>query len=320
MSSRFFTRALKACGRVDLEEPFAGLFTQGMIVHETYKDQDGKWLFPEEVKVLGNGKAVKIDDGTPVAVAPPEKMSKSKRNVVAPEAVADTYGVDCARWFMLSDTPPERDSEWTQRGIEGAWRFVQRIWRLVNEAIELGAPAATNRPDAFGDQALALRRAAHGLAAQVADDVERLRFNVAVAHVYEFANAFAAAVSAARGMAQVPADLAYALREAAEIAVLVIAPMTPHLAEECWAALGHEGLVAQAGWPRVDAALLRRDTVTLPIQINGKKRDDIVVPREATTAEVEEAVLKLESVRKALDGRAPKRIIVVPQRIVNVVA
>jgi leucyl-tRNA synthetase len=318
--SRFFTRALKACGRVDLEEPFAGLFTQGMIVHETYKDQDGKWLFPEEVKVLGNGKAVKIDDGTPVAVAPPEKMSKSKRNVVAPEAVADTYGVDCARWFMLSDTPPERDSEWTQGGIEGAWRFVQRIWRLVHEAIELGVPAAANRPDAFGDQALALRRAAHGLAAQVADDVERLRFNVAVAHVYEFTNAFAAAVAAARGAAPVPADLAYALREAAEIAVLVIAPMTPHLAEECWAALGHDGLVAEAGWPRVDAALLRRDTVTLPIQINGKKRDDIVVPREATTAEVEQAVLQLESVRKALDGRAPKRIIVVPQRIVNVVA
>ena len=324
--SRFFTRALKKCGRVDVEEPFAGLFTQGMIVHETYKDQDGKWLFPEEVKLLGEGKAEKLSDGTPVEVSPPEKMSKSKRNVVAPEVVADTYGVDCARWFMLSDTPPERDSEWTQGGIEGAWRFVQRVWRLVQEAIELGAAPGAAAPEAFGDAALSLRKAAHGLAAKVAEDVERLRFNVAVAHVYEFANGFGSAVAAARnakgkdGAGAVPADLAYALREAAEMLVGVVAPMTPHLAEECWRTLGHEGLVAEAAWPKAEAALLKQDTVTLPIQINGKKRDDIEVPREATTAEVEALVLKLESVQRALDGRAPKRIIVVPQRIVNVVA
>ncbi|MFG1263446.1 leucine--tRNA ligase [Xanthobacter aminoxidans] len=322
--SRFFTRALKHCGRVDLEEPFAGLFTQGMIVHETYKDTEGKWLFPEEVKLLGNGKAVRISDGTPVTVSPPEKMSKSKRNVVAPEVVADTYGVDCARWFMLSDTPPERDSEWTQGGIEGAWRFVQRVWRLVNEAVELGAKPGAARPATFGEQALGLRRAAHGLVATVAEDIERLRFNVAVAHVHEFANVFGSAVAAARSAPEVPEDLAFALREAAEMLTGVVAPMTPHLAEECWVALGHGSqestLVAEASWPATEADLLRRDTVTLPIQINGKKRDDIVVPREATPAEVEAAVLALESVQRALDGRAPKRIIVVPQRIVNVVA
>ena len=322
--SRFFTRALKHCGRVDLEEPFAGLFTQGMIVHETYKDTEGKWLFPEEVKLLGNGKAVRISDGTPVTVSPPEKMSKSKRNVVAPEVVADTYGVDCARWFMLSDTPPERDSEWTQGGIEGAWRFVQRVWRLVNEAVELGAKPGAARPETFSEQALGLRRAAHGLVATVAEDIERLRFNVAVAHVHEFANVFGSAVAAARSAPEVPEDLAFALREAAEMLTGVVAPMTPHLAEECWVALGHGSqestLVAEAAWPATEADLLRRDTVTLPIQINGKKRDDIVVPREATPAEVEAAVLALESVQRALDGRAPKRIIVVPQRIVNVVA
>ncbi|MFG1190614.1 leucine--tRNA ligase [Xanthobacter flavus] len=318
--SRFFTRALKHCGRVDLEEPFAGLFTQGMIVHETYKDTEGKWLFPEEVKLLGNGKAVRISDGSPVTVSPPEKMSKSKRNVVAPEVVADTYGVDCARWFMLSDTPPERDSEWTQGGIEGAWRFVQRVWRLVNEAVELGAKPGAPRPATFGDGALGLRRAAHGLVATVAEDIERLRFNVAVAHVHEFANAFGSAIAAARSAPEVPEDLAFALREAAEMLTGVVAPMTPHLAEECWVVLGHGSLVAEAAWPATEADLLRRDTVTLPIQINGKKRDDIVVPREATPAEVEAAVLALESVQRALDGRAPKRIIVVPQRIVNVVA
>ena len=318
--SRFFTRALKHCGRVDLEEPFAGLFTQGMIVHETYKDTEGKWLFPEEVKLLGNGKAVRISDGSPVTVSPPEKMSKSKRNVVAPEVVADTYGVDCARWFMLSDTPPERDSEWTQGGIEGAWRFVQRVWRLVNEAVELGAKPGAARPASFGEQALGLRRAAHALVATVGEDIERLRFNVAVAHVHEFANVFGSAIAAARNAKPVPEDLAFALTEAAQMLAAVVAPMVPHLAEECWVVLGHEGLAAEAAWPATDPALLRQDTVTLPIQINGKKRDDIVVPREATPAEVEAAVLALESVQRALDGRAPKRIIVVPQRIVNVVA
>ncbi len=319
--SRFFTRALKKCGRVDVSEPFAGLFTQGMIVHETYKDQDGKWLFPEEVKITGPGKAVKLSDGTPVAVSPPEKMSKSKRNVVAPEVVADTYGVDCARWFMLSDTPPERDSEWTQGGIEGAWRFVQRVWRLVGEAIELGAAPGAPKPEAFGEAALGLRRASHGLVAAVAEDIERLRFNVGVAHVHEFANVFGGVVAAARAAKEgVPADLAFALREAAEMVVRVVAPMTPHLAEECWALLGHGELVAEAPWPATEPELLTQDTVTLPIQINGKKRDDIVVPRAATPSEVEAAVLALESVQRALDGRAPKRIIVVPQRIVNVVA
>ncbi len=317
--SRFFTRALKACGRVDVTEPFAGLFTQGMIVHETYKDQAGRWLFPEEVKLLGNGKAVKIDTGEDVTVGAPEKMSKSKRNVVPPEVVADTYGVDCARWFMLADTPPERDSEWTQAGIDGAWRFVQRVWRLVGEAIELGVPAGTPLPTEFGPQAVALRRAAHGLVASVSDDIERLRFNVAVAHVHEFANVFGQAVAAVRAGAG-DAGLGFALREAGDILARVVGPMVPHLAEECWAALGHEGLAAEASWPQADPALLVRDTITLPIQINGKKRDDIEVPREATPAQVEAAVLALESIQRALDGRPPKRIIVVPQRIVNVVA
>ncbi|TSJ64194.1 leucine--tRNA ligase [Starkeya sp. 3C] len=317
--SRFFIRTLKKLGRVSVEEPFAGLFTQGMIVHETYKDAEGRWLFPEEVERDAEGQPVKVGTGEPVTIGAPEKMSKSKKNVVPPEIVADTYGVDCARWFMLADTPPERDSEWTSAGIEGAWRFVQRIWRLVGDALAL-APEDVARPADFGSESIALRRAAHKLAAQVEDDVERLRFNVAVARVHSFANVFGDALVAARKGGDVPADLAFALREAAAFLVAVVAPMVPHLAEECWQVLGAAGLAAEARWPAVEPALLAEDTVTLPIQINGKRRGEIVVPKDAAPGEVEKAVLALDVVTQALDGRAPKRIIVVPQRIVNVVA
>ncbi|MCJ8144416.1 leucine--tRNA ligase [Ancylobacter sp. A5.8] len=316
--SRFFTRTLKKIGRVSVDEPFAGLFTQGMIVHETYKDSAGKWLFPEEVEKRPDGTSVKVGTDEPVTVGPPEKMSKSKKNVVPPEIVADTYGVDAARWFMLSDTPPERDSEWTDRGIEGAWRFMQRIWRLVGDTVAL-APDALAVPPACAPEATALRRAAHKLAAQTADDVERLRFNVAVARVHAFANVFGDALNAARKAPALAPDLAYALREAAEFLVCAIAPMVPHLAEECWVVLGRQGLAVEAGWPETDPALLVDDTVTLPIQINGKRRADVTVPADASTAEVEQAVLALDAVIQVLDGRAPKRIIVVPQRIVNVV-
>ncbi|WP_018964150.1 leucine--tRNA ligase [Ancylobacter sp. FA202] len=320
--SRFFIRTLKKLGRVSVAEPFAGLFTQGMIVHETYKDAEGRWLFPEEVERDGEGRPVKVGTGEPVTIGAPEKMSKSKKNVVPPEIVADTYGVDCARWFMLADTPPERDSEWTSAGIEGAWRFVQRLWRLVGDAVAL-APDPVARPADFGTESIALRRASHRLAAQVAEDIERLRFNVAVARVHAFANVFAEALSSARtGAASgtVAPDLAFALREAATFLAAVVAPMVPHLAEECGQVLAGTGLMAEAGWPQVEADLLVDDTVTLPIQINGKRRGEIVVPKDASPAEVEKAVLALDLIAQALDGRAPKRIIVVPQRIVNVVA
>ncbi|MBB5754118.1 leucine--tRNA ligase [Prosthecomicrobium pneumaticum] len=316
--ARFFTRALESCGRISVKEPFAGLFTQGMIVHETYKDVNGKWLFPEEVEKRADGSAVRRGTDEPVTVGPPEKMSKSKRNVVPPEVVADTYGVDCARWFMLSDTPPERDSEWTEAGIEGAWRFAQRLFRQINEAIELGAPAGAALPERFGPESTALRRAAHRLAADVEADIERLRFNVAVARVHAFANAFGEALAAARSGTPA-ADLAFALREAAEFLVAVVAPMVPHLAEECGVLLGRDGLVAEAAWPIVDPALLVADEIVLPVQINGKKRAELTIAAGASQAEIEAATLADETVLRALEGRLPKKIIVVPKRIVNVV-
>jgi len=314
--ARFFTRALRSAGRISVAEPFAGLFTQGMIVHETYKDTAGKWLFPEEVEQR-DGCAFRVGTDEPVTVGPPEKMSKSKRNVVPPEIVADTYGVDCARWFMLSDTPPERDSEWTSAGIEGAWRFTQRLWRLVGEAAELaGKP---DHPHVFGPESTALRRAAHRLIAQVEEDFDRLRFNVAVARVHAFANVFGEAVAAARSAASVAPDMAFALDEAAGFLVAAVGPMVPHLAEECWTVLGRLGIAAEAAWPYADPALLVDDEITLPIQINGKKRAEITVSASADQAAIEKAVLELDSVVRALEGRAPKKIVVVPKRIVNVV-
>ncbi|MDR3498372.1 MAG: leucine--tRNA ligase [Parvibaculum sp.] len=312
--ARFFTRALEKCGRVGVKEPFAGLFTQGMIVHETYKDVDGKWLFPEEVSFGEDGVATRKGTNSPVTVGAPEKMSKSKKNVVPPEIVADSYGVDCARWFMLSDTPPERDSEWTQSGIDGAWRLVQRIWRLVNEA-ELPPPGAA-MPTNFPEEALALRRVVHRATAAMAENIEALRFNVAVANVYELVNAVAPVAGVTR-----TADPAFgwALREALERLVCGIAPMMPHLAEECWQALGHTSLVAEASWPVADPALLVEDSITIAVQVNGKRRDELTIARDADNATVERAALALKNVEKAIDGKPVRKVIVVPGKIVNIV-
>jgi leucyl-tRNA synthetase len=319
--SRFFTRAMKATGHAGLDEPFAGLFTQGMVVHETYQTANGDWVMPAEVKIEGAGdarKATLIANGAPVKIGPIEKMSKSKKNTVDPDDIIGTYGADTARWFMLSDSPPERDVIWTEEGVQGAGRFVQRIWRLVGEAAAVAAPVGAARPNDFGAPALALRKAAHRALAHVSEDIERLRFNVCVAHIYEFFNAFQA--SLASHETEPAADFRWAVREAADILVRLYHPMMPHLAEECWAALGHTSLVATEPWPTVEPELLVENTITLPVQINGKKRADVTIARDANNSEVEAAVLALEAVKRALDGKPPRKVIVVPQRIVNVVA
>jgi leucyl-tRNA synthetase len=265
-------------------------------------------------------RAVLIATGEEVEIGPIEKMSKSKRNTVDPDDIIGEYGADVARWFMLSDSPPERDVQWTERGVQGAARFVQRLWRLVNEAGEIGRSAPATRPAQFSSAAAALRKAAHKALAAVGDDVEKLHFNVCVAHIYEFANALTAAIGDIEAQEIAP-DLRWAMREAADILVQLFAPMMPHLAEESWAALGHDTfLVAQAPWPAVERELLVEDTITLPVQINGKKRAEVTVPRDAGDAEIEAAVLALDAVQKALDGKTPKKVIIVPKRIVNVVA
>jgi leucyl-tRNA synthetase len=321
--SRFFTRAMRATNHAGIDEPFAGLFTQGMVVHETYQKADGTWAEPAEVKIEGSDdkrRAFLVETGEPVEIGPIEKMSKSKRNTVDPDDIIATYGADVARWFMLSDSPPDRDVNWTERGVQGAWRFAQRLWRLIGDAADIAASAPAERPAEFGPAALAVRKAAHGALARVSDEIEKLHFNVCVAQIYEFTNTLSEAIDEAAETPAVAPDLRWAIREAANILVQLFHPMMPHLAEQCFALLGHDDLVAQASWPKVELDLLIEDTVTLPVQVNGKKRAEVQVARTATNAEIEAAVLALPEVQRALEGKKPKRVIVVPQRIVNVVA
>jgi leucyl-tRNA synthetase len=294
-------------GYVGVKEPFAGLFTQGMVCHETYTDASGAWVEPAEIEKR-DGKAVKKSTGEAVSIGPSEKMSKSKKNVIAPAAIIDIYGADTVRWFMLSDTPPERDIEWTDDGAEGCWRFVQRIYRLVTEAQDLPAPGAAI--GAVEDDALELRRATHKAIAAVTEALDGLKFNTAVAQIYMLANAIAGA-TAVDGAVR---------REALEAITLLIAPMTPHLSETCWQALGHTSLVVETPWPKAEAGLTISDSVTIAVQVNGKRRGEITVSRGADTKAVEAAALALDGVVRTLEGKPPRRVIVVPDRIVNIVA
>ena len=307
--ARFFARAMHKTGHLPAKcaEPFDALFTQGMVCHETYRSADGRWLAPEEVEV-GPAGMIERATGAPVAVGPSVKMSKSRKNVVDPERIIADYGADVARWFMLSDSPPERDVEWTAAGVEGASRHVQRVWRLLHAALP-GLPPHGSAPE-DGAEALALRRATHKTIAGVTADIEGFAFNKAVARLYEFANALARAPEAA------PA----ARREAFEAFALLTAPMTPHLAEEMWAALGCPGIVAEARWPVADPALTRDDTIRLAVQVNGKRRAEIEVAADADAAAVEALALADPDVARILGGAAPRKVIVVPGRIVNVVA
>ena len=319
--SRFFTRAMKKTGHAGLDEPFAGLFTQGMVVHETYRAANGDWVEPGNVRIEVSGterRGFDVDTGAPIEIGSIEKMSKSKKNVVDPDDIIASYGADTARWFMLSDSPPDRDVIWTDEGVQGAARFVQRLWRMVAEIAERTGGKA-GKPAAIGDGALALRKASHRSLDAVGADIERLGFNRCVAHIYTLTNAIGKALDGAAEKPELDADIAFALLEAATIITQLVAPMMPHLAEECWHVLGLQGLAGEASWPEVDPALLKDNQLTLPVQINGKKRAEVTVAADADTVAVEAAVRASEAVQRALEGRATRKIIVVPGRIVNVV-
>jgi leucyl-tRNA synthetase len=305
--ARWFARAMKATGHLTVDEPFARLFTQGMVTHATYKDQKGQFLFPEEV-VFENGRPRCAKTGETVETGPIEKMSKSKKNVVAPEVIADSYGVDAARWFVLSDSPPERDVEWTEAGVNGAWKLVNRIWDMVEPHRGLLARVDLSAPPAGADQEL--RRATHGAIEGVSEDIEHFRFNKAIARLYEFLNLLKRADGAD----------AWSRAEACFALVRLIAPFCPHLADEAHEHLGGKGFVCDAPWPKADAALLTRASVVLGVQVNGKRRGEIEVAADAPNAEVEKAALALEEVKRHIGAGTVKKIVVVPGRIVNIVA
>jgi leucyl-tRNA synthetase len=293
-------------GMVTVKEPFAGMFTQGMVCHETYKDAEGNWVQADEIEKR-DGRAFQRDTGAPVTIGASEKMSKSKRNVIAPEPIIADYGADTIRWFMLSDTPPERDIEWTDAGAEGCWRFVNRIWRLCTESEGLAAPGTAVSGD--DEASKTLRQATHKVIAAVTEHLDHLRFNSAVAQLYTLANTIGSSDAADPS----------ARREALEALVLLSAPMMPHLAESCWQALGHDKLVAETSWPKHDPSLTASNSVTLPIQVNGKRRGEITLAKDADAKVVEAAALADEGVIRALEGKTPKKVIVVPNRIVNIV-
>jgi leucyl-tRNA synthetase len=316
--ARFFTRAMARCGYLDLAEPFDGMFTQGMVTHETYRAPDGEWVSPAEIQRGEGGTITRVADGAVLTPGRIEKMSKSKKNTVDPAAIIDGYGADAVRLFMLSDTPPERDMEWTEAGVEGAWRYVNRLWRLIEDYQTV--TAAEGGPGA--DKAEELRRVAHKAIDRMTANIDAFALNSAVAEVRILSNAtgdLIAALPNQDGKRIAAPTLAQALAEAVDILVRLAGPMMPHLAEEMWQALGHDRLLAEESWPVADPALLVSNSVTIAVQVNGKLKATIDLPRDADQASAEAAALADARIVAVMAGKPARKVIVVPNRIVNVV-
>ena len=308
--ARFVTKALADADMLGVREPFAGLFTQGMVTHETYRRQNGDWAEPAEVTVEAEGntrRARLIGTGEPLVIGDVEKMSKSRRNVVPPSEIFEAYGVDAARLFVLSDSPPERDAQWSAAGVQGAWRFVNRVWEEFDSQ-PVGAPTAGSTDEA-------LRRATHKLTKQVTEAIDGFRFNSGIARLYEFLNLLKA--NPAQGAS---ADVAQARHEALAVFARLIAPFTPHLAEACWERISGEGMVVAAPWPSFDPALTEEAMRVLPVQVNGKRRGEVTAPAGADAATVEQIVLDDPEIGRRLEGLTIRKVIVVQDRIVNIVA
>ena len=303
--SRFFARAMHHCGHLpqNATEPFDALFTQGMVTHAIYEQtktgERSKYFFPEEVE-LKDGKAFLKSDGSEVKITPSAKMSKSKNNVVDPVSIIKSFGADTARWFVLSDSPPERDVEWTASGVEAAHRHLTRVYKIVLDTINDTTPSNENDASLQKETNKAIHDVTMGL--------ESFGFNSVIARLYGFTNILAK--SKASGQTK---------KMAAKTLIQLMGPMTPHLSEELWKELGGNGLVVSAKWPKANLELLIDDEITLPVQINGKRRTEITVQKDTNSSEVERSALLCEAVVKALDGQLPKKVIVVPGRIVNVV-
>jgi leucyl-tRNA synthetase len=316
--SRFFTRAMSKCGYLDLAEPFDGMFTQGMVTHETYRAPDGEWVSPTEIQRGEGGAITRVSDGAPLTAGRIEKMSKSKKNTVDPGAIIGGYGADAVRLFVLSDSPPDRDIEWTEAGVEGCWRYVNRLWRLIEDY-----QTVTMHDDGPGaDAALDLRRIAHRAIDRMTTAIDAFALNSAVADVRILSNAIAERIAALpldNGVRAAAPSLAAALSESIDIVVRLAGPMMPHLAEELWQVLGRDRLLAETSWPVADPALLVSDSVTIAVQVNGKLKATIDLPRDCDQASAEAAALADSRIAAAMAGKPARKVIVVPNRIVNVV-
>jgi len=299
--SRFFTKALKKCGYLDCDEPFKALMCQGMVTHESYKDINGKWLYPHEIEKSGES-YIKKTDGTPVTVGRIQKMSKSKKNTVDAVEIIENFGADAARLLTLSDSPPEKDVEWTTSGIEGAFKYVCRLWRLA-AATDFNSTDDTNNEKIL----VAIHKAIH----EVTGYYDKLHFNKAIARIREFTNSLED-FSNAKSNGKL-------LRQGVEVAIQLIAPITPHIAEEIWQEFGNSKMIVDEAWPVADAAYLKDDTITIAVQVNGKLRATIEVARDMDKAELEKLALADPNVVRTMDGKAPKKVIIVPNKIVNVV-
>ncbi len=310
--SRFFMRAMHRSSHIEIDEPFDGLFTQGMVNHATFRDGDGNWIEPQNVVYQANGAAVRADTDAPVEIGRVEKMSKSKKNTVDPTHVIEHYGADTARWFILSDSPPDRDMEWTDAGVQGAFRYVNRVARLIDDHLgalpEPGAPL----PDKLAKGAVELRQVTHKTIAGITQDYERFHFNKSVARLYELTNAISA-------FDATDAGAVWAMREALEVLVRLLGPMVPHLAEEMWQRLGHDTLLTDTPWPAADTALTVDDTVTLAIQVNGKLRGTIDISPGSAQLVVEPAALEVTNVAATIGGRPIRKTVFVPDKLVNFV-
>mgnify|MGYP001430415080 CR=1 FL=1 len=309
--SRFFTRALKKGKKLELSEPFNGLFTQGMVCHETYKNKNNEWVYPEEV-IEKNGEIKHINSMEPIIKGPSESMSKSKKNVIDPEKIINEYGADSARWFMLSDSPPERDINWSVSGIQGSWRFCQKIWSLVQNNIDVFKVSLEKQSNNASDMALKLQQEIHSNLSEITNSIEKFQMNVSVAKIYEMVNHLS------KFKSEKKADKAV-IKEAIEILIRVIEPMTPHLAEECWQVIGKTNSLTSEPWPEVKQNLLIHENTKIIIQINGKKRGELIATINADKQEVIKNAMQLKNVKDFIKSKNIIKTIYVPDKILNLV-
>jgi len=309
--SRFFTRALKKGKKLKISEPFKGLFTQGMVCHETYKNKNNEWIYPDEV-IEKKGEIKHIKSEEKIIKGPSESMSKSKKNTIDPEKIISEYGADSARWFMLSDSPPERDINWSEAGIQGSWRFCQKIWSLIQSNIDVFKIQTNAAPLDLSDKSLQLQREIHNILSQVTNSIEKFQMNVSVAKIYEMVNHLS------KFNSEKPADK-FIIKESLEILIRIIEPMTPHLAEECWAIIGKTTVLTSEPWPEVKQDLLVKENTTIIIQVNGKKRGELTIGMNSSKDEVMQESMKIKNIADFLKDKKIIKKIFVANKILNLV-